>query len=205
MNTSNNPSKIAGAGLLAAIVASLCCITPVLSLFAGIGSVAATFSWMELFRPYLIAITITVMGFAWYQKLKLNKSDELHCDCEEDNKPSFWQSKRFLGIVTLFAALMLTFPSYSHLFYSNINQQLEKSILSSPIKIIDLEISGMTCTGCEEHVKHVTIQVEGVIDAQVSFEEGQASVSYDPGKVSEDRIVDAINVTGYQVIGKKEE
>ncbi|MEQ8679075.1 MAG: heavy metal transporter, partial [Cyclobacteriaceae bacterium] len=43
----NLSSKSAGAGLFAAIVASLCCITPVFSLLAGIGGIAATFSWME--------------------------------------------------------------------------------------------------------------------------------------------------------------
>ena len=28
------------------------------------------FSWLEPFRPYFIGLTILVLGFAWYQKLK---------------------------------------------------------------------------------------------------------------------------------------
>ena len=60
-------NKLIGTGLLTAITASLCCITPVLALIAGTSGIASTFSWIEPFRPYLIGLTILVLGFAWYQ------------------------------------------------------------------------------------------------------------------------------------------
>ena len=66
-------NKLIGAGLLTAIAASLCCITPVLALIAGTSGIASTFSWIEPFRPYLIGLTILVLGFAWYQKLETSK------------------------------------------------------------------------------------------------------------------------------------
>jgi len=66
MKTDN---KLIGAGLLTAIAASLCCITPVLALIAGTSGLASTFSWLEPFRLYFICSTILVLGFAWYQKL----------------------------------------------------------------------------------------------------------------------------------------
>ena len=59
-----------GMGLLTALASSLCCITPVLAIFAGSSGMASSFSWMEPARPYLIIFTIIVLGFAWYQKLK---------------------------------------------------------------------------------------------------------------------------------------
>src|SRR5690625_7732599 len=68
MNKKNN--RLVGAGVLSAVAASLCCITPVLALISGASGVASTFSWMEPARPYLIGITVLVLGFAWYQKLK---------------------------------------------------------------------------------------------------------------------------------------
>ena len=48
--------------------------------------------------PYLIGFTILVIDFAWYQKLKPKPADEIQCDCQEDNKVSFWQSKKILGV-----------------------------------------------------------------------------------------------------------
>ena len=92
------------------------------SLFAGTSGIASTFSWIEPFRPYLIGLTILVLGFVWYQKLK--PINEIDCECETDNKPKFVQSKSFLGIVTVFAIIMLVFPYYSGVFYPDTKKQI---------------------------------------------------------------------------------
>src|SRR5258705_3487774 len=110
-----NAVRLAGAGVLTAITASLCCITPVLALIAGSGSIASSFSWIEPARPYLIGITIVVLGFAWYRKLRPRATDD--CGCAVDEKPKVLQSKTFLLIVTLFAALMISFPAYAKIFF----------------------------------------------------------------------------------------
>ncbi len=70
MSTQKISGKFVSAGLLSAIAASLCCITPVLALIAGSSGIAASFSWIEPARPYLITVAIAALGFAWYQKLK---------------------------------------------------------------------------------------------------------------------------------------
>jgi mercuric ion transport protein len=69
------------AGLLTAVAASLCCITPVLALLGGASGLASSFSWMEPFRPFLIGLTVLVFAFAWYQKLKplLPRPRLTHC------------------------------------------------------------------------------------------------------------------------------
>ncbi|MEK7254190.1 MAG: heavy metal transporter, partial [Bacteroidota bacterium] len=52
MKSENASEKWAGAGALAAVAASLCCITPVLALLAGTSGLASTFSWLEPARPW---------------------------------------------------------------------------------------------------------------------------------------------------------
>jgi len=200
MSSSNLTSKSVGAGMLTAIVASLCCITPVISLVAGVGGMAAAFSWMEPFRPYLIALTVGILGFAWYQKLQSRTAKEIQCACEEDKKPSFWQSGKFLGIVTIFTAFMLAFPTYAHIFYPNANQNTILSSENARIKLADLDVTGMTCSGCEEHVKHSTMQLKGVLEATVSYKDESAQIKYNAGLVSIDKIIEAVNNTGYKVI-----
>ncbi len=208
MSTSDISSKSASAGLLAAIVASLCCITPVFSLLAGIGGIAATFSWMEPFRPYLIVLTIGVLGFAWYQKLRPRTSEEIACACEDDQKPSFWQSKRFLGIITVFAALMLTFPSYSHVFYSN-GGHMSRPVFAeqdtTKINKIIIDVKGMTCAGCENHIEHEVGLLEGVKMVDATYSTGSATVEFLPSKVDKQAIIETINKTGYTVIQKPKE
>lgn len=201
--------KLAGAGLVTAIAASLCCITPVLALIAGTSGIASTFSWLEPFRPYLIGLTVLVLGFAWYQKLKPQSQEEIECACEDDDlpagkagKPSFWQSKTFLGIVTVFAALMLAFPLYADVFYPKYNKQI-MVVDKADIQTIEFTISGMTCNGCAEHVKHEVNKLDGIISVNASYENGNAIVEFDQTRTSNIQIEKAINSTGYKVTGQK--
>ena len=156
----NSDTKWMGAGLMAAFVASLCCVTPVFAFLAGIGGVASTFSWVEPFRPYLIGLTALLLGFAWYQKLKPQWDPE--CACEE--APSFWNTKGFLGIVTILAALLLAFPYYSDAFFPKQNQQVVY-VQESQVQTITWDIKGMTCTGCEATVENAASGVDGVLEA----------------------------------------
>ncbi len=201
-------NKLIGASLLTAIAASLCCMTPVLALIAGTSGIASTFSWIEPFRPYLIGLTILVLGFAWYQKLKTQK--EIDCECETDDLPAgkagktkFIQSKTFLGIATAFAIVMLAFPYYSGIFYPNTDKQIIV-VDESDIKTTEFKISGMTCASCEEHVNHEVNKLNGIVNSKASYENGNAIVEFDKTKTNETEIEKAINSTGYKVTDKKE-
>ena len=51
-------------GVAAGVVASLCCIGPLLSLGLGLGSFAAA-AWFAQWRPVLLGITFVLLGLAW--------------------------------------------------------------------------------------------------------------------------------------------
>ena len=193
--------KLIGAGLLTAIAASLCCITPVLALVAGTSGLASTFSWLEPARPYFIGLTILVLGFAWYQKLKPKK--QIDCNCETEEKPKFIQSKMFLGIVTAFAIVMLAFPYYAHIFYPKTEKQIIV-VDKSNVQTVEFTISGMTCASCEEHVNHEVNKLSGIIKSTASFENENAIVEFDNSKTNIAEIEKAINGTGYSIKKKKE-
>lgn len=194
-------NKLIGAGLLTAITASLCCITPVLALIAGTSGIASTFSWIEPFRPYLIGLTILVLAFTWYKKLKPQK--EIDCECETDEKPKFIKSKKFLGIVTVFTIVMLAFPYYSGIFYPKTEKQIIV-VNKSDLKTTEFKINGMTCASCEEHVNHEVNKLNGIVNSKASYQIGNAVIEFDKTKTNETEIEKAINSTGYKVADKKE-
>lgn len=193
--------RLIGAGLLTAIAASLCCITPVLALVAGASGLASTFSWLEPARPYFIGLTILVLGFAWYQKIKPKK--KIDCNCETEEKPKFIQSKVFLGIVTAFAIVMLAFPYYAHIFYPKTEKQVIV-VDKSNVQTVEFSISGMTCVSCEEHVNHEVNKLSGIIKSTASYENENAIVEFDNTKTNIAKIEKAINGTEYSVTDKKE-
>lgn len=194
-------TKLIGAGLLTAVTASLCCITPVLALIVGTSGIASTFSCLETFRPYLIGFTILVLGFAWYQKLK--PKNNIDCDCETDQKASFYESKLFLGFVTVFAIAIIVFPNYSSVFYP----KTEKEIIvvdKVNIQTLNLEIKGMTCASCEEHINHSVNQIDGILNIKSSYKNANAEIEFDNAKTTVEEIEKAVNSTGYSVINTKE-
>jgi len=198
---SDKPVKskgLLGIGVVTAIAASLCCITPVLALISGVTGAASTFSWMEPIRPYLLGITILVLAFAWYQKLKPRTAEEIQCDCDEDEKKPFMQTKTFLSLVTVFAVLMMAFPYYGDIFYPKADKQVVV-VSSSNIQEVKFNVNGMTCSSCEEHVKHAVNGLPGILNVSANYEEGSASVQFDDSKTSKDEIVKAIDATGYKV------
>jgi len=198
MNRIKSLNTFTGAGVLSAIAASLCCITPVVALLAGSSSIAANFSWIEPARPYLIALSIAVLLFAWYVKLKPANTNDVDCSCETTKRDSFLRSKTFLGIVTLFAILMMAFPLYAKLFYPA--PKLPAAIVAAGNKQhVKFTIQGMTCEGCEEHINNELSKLGGVLAYKTSYVNRSSVVSFDKSKVDLKTIEATINKTGYKV------
>ncbi|MDZ7715160.1 MAG: cation transporter [Balneolaceae bacterium] len=60
-------------------------------------------------------------------------------------------------------------------------------------------LRGMTCTGCEATVKNAAGSVEGVLEAEASYDTGKATIKYDRSKTGREAIIAAINKTGFTV------
>jgi len=202
-------NHLLGAGLLAATAASLCCITPVLAVLGGLGGIASTFSWLDPLRPYLIGFTAIVLGYAFYNAYKPKKDGDLECACEparpgygDDESPAkknFLNSKAFLWVVAGVTVLMFAFPSYSHIFFPDTNNNIVV-VNESNITEAKLYIEGMTCTGCEESVNYALQTEEGVISATSSYEIGIAEIKFDKTKVTPEKLSKAVEEkVGYEV------
>jgi copper chaperone CopZ len=55
-----------------------------------------------------------------------------------------------------------------------------------------LQVAKMTCAGCAAAVKMAAKKIDGVKDANVSYEKGTADISYDPTKTNPEAIATAI-------------
>ena len=198
MKTEKTSKNAAYTGLFAAVAASSCCIPPVIALIAGVGGSASALSWMEPFRPYLIGVAIVAIGYAWYDYLKPKKAEDC---CEVDAKPKWFQTKGFLIGITLFAAISISFPYYSHIFYPD-NKKEVVIVNQSNIQTVNFQVEGMTCASCEQHVTHAVNELEGIVNVAASFEKANAKVEFDNSKTTIEDIEKAINSTGYKVINK---
>ena len=186
-------------GVITSILASLCCITPVLAVLAGSTGMASTFSWMEPFRPYLIGLTILVLSYAWWDKLKPIKEDiECACDPDENGKVSFWYSTTFLVIITFFSAVMLSFPYWGDTFISSNKEAI--SIEKQNLQKIEVHIEGMTCKACEATIEKVVLETGAIGSVKASSDKKNVIIYFDKSKIDVDKIVKSIATTGYKPI-----
>jgi mercuric transport protein len=65
---------------------------------------------------------------------------------------------------------------------------------------VTLKISGMTCGGCVLGVRKVLMRLDGVARADVSYEKGNAVVTFDPKKASVRQMIAAIKTLGYTAV-----
>lgn len=67
------------------------------------------------------------------------------------------------------------------------------------MRVATLNVSGMTCAGCEAAVKIAAKRVDGVKDVTVSYSKTAADVTYDPAKTTPAAIAKVItDKTGYK-------
>ncbi|MBZ9730129.1 mercuric transport protein MerTP [Salegentibacter sp. JZCK2] len=169
---------------------------------AGTGSLTGNFSWLEPFRWPLVVVSILALGLAWYLKIKPTKSED--CGCDTESPTSFFQSKTFLGGVTVFVILSLSFPYYSEAFYPS-NEKEIVFVQEQNIQTVEYLVSGMTCAGCEGHVKSEVNKLNGIVSCQVSYEEGNTIVKFDSTLTNVGDVKIAIERTGYKVTNNPEQ
>lgn len=194
MNAANTTGRSIWVGVLAAVASSLCCITPLLAALAGVGSLAGAFHWVGAARPYLIGLAFIALGYNWW--LRLRPAPTVDDCCAVTVERSFFQHTGFLVAITLFAVVTSAFPLYAGIFSSSAEQVPVSA--QQPLKQVTINVTGMTCTGCETHVNNELDKVKGVVEHSASYAQGVAIVSYDPAMAKEEDLLNAIQRAGYE-------
>lgn len=99
------------------MLASACCVGPLVLASIGLGSIAAGIvATFEPLRPVFIAVAFAALGFAWW---KVYRRPVAECEpgaacgvpqTDRTYKTAFW-------VVTVIVLTLITFPYYAALFY----------------------------------------------------------------------------------------
>jgi len=65
-------------------------------------------------------------------------------------------------------------------------------------KTVLIPVEGMSCAACAARVRKALASVSGVSDVEVSLVGRRAQVRFDPGRVTSEQLVAAINDLGYR-------
>lgn len=186
----------------AAILASICCIGPVVLAGVGVGAVAAAQTFAP-YRPLFLAITAVFLGSGFY--FAYRKPKHAVCDGEvcETARVARW-SRPLLWLATVIILALVAFPYY----YAPLRGALEKptepdvnDAQATQLATVELNIGGMTCDGCAATIKSKLLETPGVVKAEVRYPEGLATIQFNHAQTNTEKLIAAVKSTGYSVSG----
>ncbi len=176
---------------LAAIVASMCCVVPLLLVGLGIsGAWVINLKAFEPYRPLFILITLVLLGFAFYRVY--HKPQNCSPDGFSANPRREKIMKKVLIVTTAFVLGLLAFPYVVPYVFG-----VAASQRNIQTKRVVLEVKNMTCASCPVTVRTNLMRVLGVQEVIVTFNSEEALVVYDSTKVSIDALIQATTNAGY--------
>ena len=184
----NKLTKVSTFGsIVSAIVASICCIGPVVLAVLGVGG-AGLFSKFESLRPFFIGITVVLLGSAFYLTYK-KRNIKCRDGTYKVKSAGKWNKIALWG-ATILAVFFVAFP-YLHL--SN------QSPASGQGTEVIIPVKGMTCSGCEFDVENAVRKLgDGIIQVKADYQKGEVYAKFAEEKVTIVEIVEAINKAGYK-------
>jgi mercuric ion transport protein len=215
---------VLGGAVVAAFLASLCCILPLVFVLLGIGSlgIAAVF---EPLRPYMMGGSVILLALAYYWVyFKSDKAESCAPGEECATKPANRASRLGLWFATL-AVILFALTPYITAAIANRSTVTKEPVfvtsdedcclpnqkpktagktdnnqpLPGNIKQVTFKVEGMSCATCEPAIRIALEKTPGVKRADVSYKRGNAIVDYDPKETSPEKLRDVINGTGYEV------
>lgn len=180
-----------------ALAASACCTVPLTLVSLGIGGAwVSTLTTLEPFRPLFITLALGMLGFAAYRSYRAAQAPTCACRKEEVKR----RIKEALIALGTLATLALIASPWLHAHTEDVARSgSEVPLTTAPASVqeVMLHVERMTCAGCAITVSKALVQVEGVIEAKVTYDPAQALVRYDTDRVTIETLTRATANAGY--------
>ena len=182
--------KAKSAGILAAVLGSICCVGPLLLIAVGLGTGAAV---IGRYHWFFVIGAIAILAWAWVKHFR----EETRCACERR-----LMEGRGISLFTLIIAsvIVLAFAGLNIPSYAFSGSSPATPIATANLRRVVIPVEGIWCVACEIPVRHALKRIDGVASVQISGAGKTATVDYDPAKTNPAQLVAAINSTGYQAV-----
>ena len=184
-------SALAGS-LIAGLLASACCIGPLVLSALGLGSLGFA-SVLAPLRPWLLGLTAALIFVGFYFAYRPENTCAPDGSCVRP--PSRKSQRVTLWIVTALALAVASYPTWGA---RRAVSRASAARSEAAKAIVVLNVEGMTCTGCETEIEHELAAVPGVIAAKVNYERGRAEVRVASAGTSVEPLIAAVEKAGYR-------
>lgn len=178
-------------GFLSGIIASLCCITPVVLIFLGLGSVSFAFSFIA-FKGYFLLASLLFLGLGFWWHIRKKK-----CSVRQGLKSGFALTALTVHLILFIASFYLLLPVVGSWVFEK-KLSLEQEIPKHPpschlqLKVSSKSFNALNCTSCEAALKYQLEKNSGVYSAQVDLSQSKALIHYNKEEVSSQDIIKSV-------------
>jgi copper chaperone CopZ len=192
METSKSaPRASLGAALLAAILASSCCLGPLVLSLLGLGGIGI-FGWIAPLRPYILGLTGLFLAAAFYLTYRRpTGATGDACGCEPSR--SRRKQKAVLWFTTFAVAAFALAPTI--LVRA---EHLRPSRATATTAAAVIHVDGIDCEACAAPMRRELDKVGGFHGLQLDVSRQTVTVDYDPGPGRPEVYVKAIDSLGYE-------
>lgn len=178
--------------VVSAVLASLCCLGPIaLAAFGlvSLGGVDLVTTVFNPYRPYLIGITVALLGAGFF--VTYRKKDET---CQEGTACAVPRVRKVqkvgLWVIAGITGLVLAVP---YLPWAS----SASAPATGPTEVAYFTVNGMDCAACASGIAASLTRYDGIADAQIDYEKGEAKVTYTPGTITPEQIAQRITEQGF--------
>ena len=197
---SKSSSLVMAGSVFAAILASFCCILPIVFALTGLSVVGASAAFAA-WRPYLLTATFGLLAAGFYFAYQ-----PVGTECAPGSACAIPTTKRSGRVVLwLTSAAVVAFALFP--YYSGpvaeflLPDKTAHAASSAPaLQHASFRIEGMDCAACATAVEGKLKSVAGVQTVRVSFEQKAAEVDYNPALASPEQFRKAIEEAGYRAV-----
>jgi len=188
-------------GALSAALASVCCGLPLLLLAVGLGGLGLG-RFLGTYHWYFTGAGILLLGSGWF--VFYREKARLRAGGSEIRHARLTPALLAVATVAVFGFGGLNVASTLGLGSKaqEVRQASSGSIGSTgshgELAQVVLPVTGMTCVTCEWGIEKALGKLEGVVEAKASSAEQKVLVRYEPGKVSFEQMIEAVDSTGYK-------
>lgn len=107
-------------------------------------------------------------------------------------------------IISFLAAALILIASCKPSPENQQEQNTEKAQVNPEhVVLIDMDVNGMTCTGCENTIKTGVSELAGIVSVEASHTDAKTWIKADTTLVDINKIKEVISGKGYEVAGSR--
>jgi mercuric ion transport protein len=150
--------KAKPAGILAAVLGSICCVGPLLLIAIGLGTGAAV---IGRYHWFFVSGAIAVLAWGWAKHFR----EKTRCACEHRAMDG-----QRISVFTLLVAsvIVLAFAGLNIPSYAFGGSPPTMPIANANLQRVVIPVEGIWCVACEIPVRHALKRFDGVASVQIS-------------------------------------